>query len=223
MRIYEGGIQRILGVVVNIRAGKKNSTSHREKYVTTNLDRNSMKNKKHSQTVSPRKSCTPPRPTERNIVCHRWQWRRSGEENWKINNKSRFSLLHIRPSFGCMLGVKNRKSKISLSQAQLLCCWLDTQETISHALSPKDLCKLWMARKEFTLILHVKWTQRVSSSQQKKSAHKTWKNPPEKSHVFHTGRKEKEGGESSEKNTINLVSQNNFSISSPFFLFSSLL
>lgn len=51
MRIYEGGIQRILGVVVNIRAGKK---THREKYVTTNLDRNSMTNKKHSQTVSPR-------------------------------------------------------------------------------------------------------------------------------------------------------------------------
>lgn len=88
-----------------------------------------------------------------------------------------------------MLDGKNRKSKISLSQAQL-CCWLDTQETISHALSPKDLCKLWMARKEFTLILHVKWKQRVGSSKQKKkSAHKTWKNPPEKSHVFHTGRR----------------------------------
>lgn len=56
-----------------------------------------------SQTVSPRKTCTPHRPTERNIVCHRWQWRRSGEENWKINNKSRCSLLYIRPSFGCIM------------------------------------------------------------------------------------------------------------------------
>lgn len=136
----------------------------------------------------------------------RRRWKRKNWREKKINNK--FWCAAFDPDSD-LLHVAGKIE--NLSQA------LGHRDNFSRSPSRSTLQWKVAEGEEFTLILHVRKSRNsqagesIGRNKQKKNAHKTCKNPPEIACFSNTGQRKLQCAASS-KNTINFVSQNNFSI-----------